>query len=241
MCIRGRFLPGGVVLAGAVACSTNGTTIIDTIGNWGGAKTAVWDHVGQEFAALAIDNVLHTFEFGVGGQAGTYSFSIYEWDVVGSQVVGGALFATSTLAIPDTSVVFVTFDVGEPLTPGGLYVAVISFESNKDGGVGRGVAFMSGDFYPGGTAVFTELPVDEPWQSGSPTSFELAFRAVFNAGAPPCPWDCGDSGDGNVGIVDFLALLGEWGQVGTPCDVDDGGVGINDFLALLANWGPCPQ
>ena len=53
-----------------------------------------------------------------------------------------------------------------------------------------------------------------------------------------CPWDCGD-GDGIVGIVDFLALLAEWDQVGTPCDFDGGGVGIVDFLALLANWGAC--
>ena len=56
----------------------------------------------------------------------------------------------------------------------------------------------------------------------------------------PCPWDCAD-GDGTVGIVDFLGLLAQWGQVGTPCDIDGGGgVGITDFLALLANWGPCP-
>ncbi len=53
-----------------------------------------------------------------------------------------------------------------------------------------------------------------------------------------CPWDCAD-GDGNVGIVDFLGLLAQWGGPGT-CDVDGGGVGITDFLALLANWGPCP-
>ena len=55
----------------------------------------------------------------------------------------------------------------------------------------------------------------------------------------PCAWDCGD-GDGIVGIVDFLALLGEWNLVDTPCDFDGGGVGIVDFLELLANWGPCP-
>jgi hypothetical protein len=58
--------------------------------------------------------------------------------------------------------------------------------------------------------------------------------------APPCPWDCGQPADGNVGVVDFLALLAEWGQVGTPCDVDGGGVSVNDFLDLIANWGPCP-
>jgi hypothetical protein len=54
-----------------------------------------------------------------------------------------------------------------------------------------------------------------------------------------CPWDCGD-GDGDVGIIDFLALLAQWGQVGAPCDIDGGGVGIADMLDLLANWGPCP-
>jgi len=55
---------------------------------------------------------------------------------------------------------------------------------------------------------------------------------------PLCPWDCGD-GDGSVGIVDLLALLGAWGEL--ECDVDgDGIVGIVDFLELLANWGPCP-
>ena len=56
---------------------------------------------------------------------------------------------------------------------------------------------------------------------------------------PPCPWDCAD-GNGEVGIVDFLALLGEWGQVGTACDFDNDGVGIVDFLKLLGNWGECP-
>jgi hypothetical protein len=58
--------------------------------------------------------------------------------------------------------------------------------------------------------------------------------------AVPCPWDCGD-GDGSVGVVDFLALLGEWGTVGAPCDFDGNGVGVVDFLDLLANWGACPQ
>jgi hypothetical protein len=53
-----------------------------------------------------------------------------------------------------------------------------------------------------------------------------------------CPGDCGNS-DGDVGIVDLLALLAEWGLAGTPCDSDGGGVGITDFLALLADWGPC--
>jgi hypothetical protein len=54
-----------------------------------------------------------------------------------------------------------------------------------------------------------------------------------------CPWDCGDPPDDEVSVLDFLALLGQWGSGGT-CDVDGGGVGVTDFLALLAHWGGCP-
>lgn len=43
-----------------------------------------------------------------------------------------------------------------------------------------------------------------------------------------CPGDI--SGDGTVGIVDFLKLLGDWGLTND---------GIPDFLDLIANWGPC--
>jgi len=58
----------------------------------------------------------------------------------------------------------------------------------------------------------------------------------------PFPVKFGDiNGDGIVGIVDFLALLGNWGQCEPGCchaDLDiDGDVGITDFLLLLGNWG----
>ncbi len=53
-----------------------------------------------------------------------------------------------------------------------------------------------------------------------------------------CPWDCGD-GDGEVGVVDFLNLLGTWGSPGN-CDYDGNGVDVTDFLDLLAHWGACP-
>jgi hypothetical protein len=68
----------------------------------------------------------------------------------------------------------------------------------------------------------------------------IAWAETYLAG-DPCPWDCAEPSDGQVSVVDFLALLAEWGQVGTPCDVDGGGVGVTDFLALLANWGACPS
>jgi hypothetical protein len=50
------------------------------------------------------------------------------------------------------------------------------------------------------------------------------------------------NGDGDVGIVDFLQMLADWGPCGgCPADTDgDGDVGVQDFLGLLAHWGPCP-
>ena len=47
------------------------------------------------------------------------------------------------------------------------------------------------------------------------------------------------NGDCQVGIIDFLQLLSQWGPCeGCPADLDGNGiVGILDFLILLANWG----
>ena len=57
----------------------------------------------------------------------------------------------------------------------------------------------------------------------------------------PFPVKFGDiDGDGIVGIVDFLALLADWGSCVEECclaDLDiDGVVGVIDFLLLLGNW-----
>ena len=76
---------------------------------------------------------------------------------------------------------------------------------------------------------------------------QTEVQSIYDAGSAGmspfcCPWDCdsSESTDGTVGIVDFLALLSQWGQVGSSCDFDGGGVGIVDFLDLLGHWGPCP-
>ena len=58
---------------------------------------------------------------------------------------------------------------------------------------------------------------------------------------PACPADGDD--DGTVGILDFLAVLADWGPCGPTCPTDsdgDGTVGILDFLKVLAEWGACP-
>ena len=75
-----------------------------------------------------------------------------------------------------------------------------------------------------------------------PASMQESVRGPYETVVfvDPCPWDCGGDDNGDVGIVDFLALLATWGEVGVPCDFDGNGVGIIDFLKLLANWGPCP-
>jgi hypothetical protein len=57
--------------------------------------------------------------------------------------------------------------------------------------------------------------------------------------AEPCPWDCADPADGEVNVVDFLALLAQWHGPGS-CDFDGGDVHITDFLIMLAHWGTCP-
>jgi hypothetical protein len=63
-----------------------------------------------------------------------------------------------------------------------------------------------------------------------------------------CPWNT--SGDDEVGVDDFFALLQNWGPcpaAPAECPWDtagdggpDGEVGVDDFFALLQNWGPCP-
>jgi subtilisin-like proprotein convertase family protein len=55
-----------------------------------------------------------------------------------------------------------------------------------------------------------------------------------------CIWDCGNFNN-NVDTADFLALIGQWGMAGVPCDFGLGLVGVDtpDFLAIIANWGPC--
>ncbi len=56
----------------------------------------------------------------------------------------------------------------------------------------------------------------------TPTNF-----AGESGNVDACPWDL--DGDGEVGITDFLDLLGNW----------DNPYGINDFLDLLGAWGSC--
>ena len=73
---------------------------------------------------------------------------------------------------------------------------------------------------------------------GAP-DMHLVQRVVMTELTLPCPWDCGDA-NGAVGIVDFLALLSQWGSAGGSCAFNGTNVGIVEFLELLGNWGNCP-
>ena len=67
----------------------------------------------------------------------------------------------------------------------------------------------------------------------------------FAFGIPFCPADCAPfGGDGAVGVVDLLQVLGGWGLTGAsgPCDLDrDDDVDVTDLTLLLQGWGSCPQ
>jgi hypothetical protein len=58
-----------------------------------------------------------------------------------------------------------------------------------------------------------------------------------HAAASDCLGDCADPGDLTVNVLDFLAMLAQWGGPGS-CDFnEDGTVDVIDFLFLLAIWG----
>jgi len=109
-------------------------------------------------------------------------------------------------------------------------------------GVGANIDGESGPKPPGDASVGLEIPVI----GLAPGAFITVVVQITYGSPSPCPfpchepclWDCGGDNDNNVGIVDMLALLSQWGQVAS-CDFDGGGVGIIDFLELLAEWGPC--
>ncbi|MHC4303634.1 MAG: glycosyl hydrolase [Planctomycetota bacterium] len=126
--------------------------------------------------------------------------------------------------------------------------------------------FLADPNHPDRYFVATDVGVYETWNGGSswsalgtnlpnvvvtslalnPVSQELFAgtygRSVFSIfpATAACPWDCQEEPDGDVNVVDFLALLAQWGGPGS-CDFDGNDVvNVEDFLELLATWGPCP-
>ncbi len=111
----------------------------------------------------------------------------------------------------------------------GNFIAYVGYDTNGSSGATAGDAHVD-----------LEIPVSIAGNGTTVVNVDVTYGAMTPLGQhAPCPWDCAD-GDGGVDVVDFLALLAEWGMARSNCDVDGGGVGITDFLALLAAWGSCP-
>ncbi len=121
-------------------------------------------------------------------------------------------------------------------------------DAGNNWGVPPDTADVDGD---GDTRELTPQDLDgNPRFNADPADFDpgCGVPVVVDMGAYEFQFDPVDEvflgdldGDGTVGIVDFLALLANWGPCGPRCclaDLDiDGNVGITDFLLLLGNWG----
>ncbi len=164
-------------------------------------------------------------QFGVPeGNSNTYSIRrlLPDGRLVFTAILGGP-------ALPSSTGLFVTDSGGTPhlvLRPGQQFVVDDGIEGDPD------VRTVAGMLV--GTA-----------NSSGEVAVKLHFNddtlGVFTVRLAICTGDV--DGDGEVGIADFLILLGNWGpNPGHPADIDgDGEVGIADFLALLGNWGPCQE
>jgi hypothetical protein len=46
--------------------------------------------------------------------------------------------------------------------------------------------------------------------------------------------------DGQVNVNDLLFIIADWGQSGSPADIDGSGqVDVGDLLLVIADWGEC--
>ena len=99
---------------------------------------------------------------------------------------------------------------------------------------------------------WTYPAADQPSITGGQTYFNVhtaaniggEIRGQIRFPLPPCYEDT--NCDGEVSVLDLLAILAKWGPcpaAPTPCPEDinkDGVVSVLDLLAILAKWGPCP-
>jgi hypothetical protein len=113
---------------------------------------------------------------------------------------------------------------------------------NHIANVGYNLNGTSGD--SPGTDAHTALEIPVTFLAGRDATETVEIMYTYGQIVPfspdePCPWDCQATPDGAVNIPDFLAMLAQWGQAGTSCDLDGGGVSVTDFLEFLANFGPC--
>ena len=138
--------------------------------------------------------------------------------------------------------------------PTNVVLVLLSSSDTTEGEVG----VIALTFTPGNAALLQTVVVtgqDDPFPDGDvpytigllASSLDQCFHGIIGPTVPVinldddlsnCPEDI--DGDLVVGILDFLAVLAQWGTGDPGADVNgDGIVGILDFLAVLAAWGPC--
>ncbi len=182
--------------------------------------------------------------------------------LVASTYIGGSLDdGINGLSVSDSghvSVVGVTYSTNLPVTVGaaqpiynggltdacvmrfGPTLGTVTYCTFLGGTSDRDFGYVVREDEPG-RVIVAGLTNSSTFET-TPDAYDTTWNGgddAYLSGLRVCPWDCGD-GDGNVGIIDFLAMIGQWGGTDVSCDVDGDGVGISDFLQLVGFWGACP-
>jgi len=111
---------------------------------------------------------------------------------------------------------------------------ILPNDGDAGDGFGASMAFS-------GTVLVIGAPQDDDACPASPTC-DSGSAYVFRVLDPACPGDL--DGDDVIGIRDLLAVLANWGDVGSAADCvsdlnGDGGVDAMDLTVLIEVWGPC--
>ncbi len=111
----------------------------------------------------------------------------------------------------------------------GNFIAYVGYDTNGASGAKQGDAHVD-----------LEIPVSIDAYATTVVNFNITYGAMTPLGLGSCPWDCAIPAEGEVNVLDFLAILAQWGEVGAACDIDGGGISVTDLLSLLGHWGACP-
>lgn len=168
-----------------------------------------------------------TFEVGTGVQ--TFNVWLFNYGYDGSQ----SLLEVDNVATPALPVIY----EGMSTSSVGSIPSLISFSIDTDA--------VDPDTY------VAPMPIEVSDENlpGEQTGISMLTLRVEVTPTDACVADFAGGktgGDGVVNIHDLLAMIGDWGQSGSPADISgtdgnpDGTVNIADLLALIAAWGPCP-
>ncbi len=252
----------GVSVAISGATAIVGALLDDDNGNYSGSAYLFDTTTGRQIAKLLPNDGAAGDGFGivaisgavaiVGAQLdddnGNYSGSAYLFDITtGRQIAklladDGAtndLFGSSVAISGAVAIVGAHVNDGNGNEFGSAYL----FDTTT----GRQIAKLrpddgaAGDRFGWSVAIGGTTAIVGAWRHDDNGS-NSGSAYLFDAALGKCPWDLDASGD--VGLLDLLLLLANWGPCGTapPCGCgfdDDCIIGILDLLILLANWGPC--